>query len=116
MKSFYHQGHEGTQRRINKLRKLVRVPLCPWWLILLLPSRAVYESFDAVFQVSNIEVYEKSEGSSTEFQVGNDLRLMNGSNRVHRFQFDDDQIFHQEIDSVAEIQLNAIVNLSLIHI
>jgi len=70
----------------------------------------VYESFDAVFQVSNIEVYEKSEGSSTEFQVGNDLRLMNGSNRVHRFQFDDDQIFHQEIDSVAEIQLNAIVN------
>jgi len=56
----------------------------------LLPPSAIYETLDAIFQMGNIEVYEKSEGSSTEFQVGNDLRLMNGSNRFHRFQFDDD--------------------------
>ena len=75
-----------------------------------LPSRTVYKSFDAIFQVDNIAVYEKSEGTSTEFQVGDDLRLMNGRNRVHGFQFDDDQIFNQEIDSVTEIQFDAIVD------
>jgi len=71
--------------------------------MLSLPSSAVYKSSDAVFQVGNIEVYEKSEGSSTQFQVGNDLRLMNRCNRVHGLQFDDDQILNQEINSVTEI-------------
>ena len=58
---------KGTKVHEGKPQVLLREPSCPWWLKPSLPSSTVYKSLDAVFQMNNVEVYEKSERSSTQF-------------------------------------------------
>jgi hypothetical protein len=60
--------------------------------------------------VGYVEVYEKSDGTSTEFQVRDDLCLMNGCDCFYGLQFYDDQIVHQQVDAIAEVQFNSVVD------
>jgi len=42
------------------------------------------------------------------FRYDNDLRLVDRRKGIHRFQLDNSQVFHQEIDPARNIQFHAI--------
>ena len=58
----------------------------------------------------NVEVNEQSNFMITEFEVGQNLSEMEGKQFLHCFQFDDDAVFDQEVDSIARVNLNPVVD------
>src|SRR5665213_1772894 len=55
----------------------------------------------------HVEINEQPDLMITEPQIGQDLRHMEGKQLFHCFQFKDDAVFDQKIDSVARVDLDA---------
>jgi hypothetical protein len=51
----------------------------------LFPVCPVDKALDAILQTDNIEVYKQSNGFTTELEIRNDLRMVDGRNRLHGF-------------------------------
>ena len=105
-KGMDHEGHEGSRR------KILRDRTCFSWRIgaRLFPIRSVDEAFDSVFQVDHVEVDEETERSAAEFEVGDDLRLMDRANCVHRLDFYDDEVLNEEVHTISDFELYAVIN------
>ena len=67
-------------------------------------SQAIHQSFYAVLQKYNIEIYEEAQTFSTEFEVRKQLRLMNSCQPIYRLDFDNHQLLHKEIKTIANIE------------
>lgn len=60
--------------------------------------------------MDNVEVYKQSDVFTTELEVRKYLRAVDGGKGIHRLKFDYDVIFDQQINSIASLELNAVVN------
>jgi hypothetical protein len=60
--------------------------------------------------MNHVEVYKQSNRFATELEVRKYLRLVDRSEGIHRLKFDYDQIFDQQINSIASLEFNAVVN------
>jgi hypothetical protein len=88
----YHGGHGGhTEDTDNQ-------PLVP-----------ADPASDALLQVRDVKVDQKTNAFVTQLQVRQELRFVDGKYLLDRLHFDDDGIFDQKIDSVSELERNAIV-------
>src|ERR1700740_3358930 len=94
-----YEGHEAAQRKSISL-EFLREPSRPWWLKIcgakdlpFLPVHAVHKAPNAFPQVNHVEVNQQTERFATEFEVRNDLSLMNRRDCIYRFDFHDDEIF-----------------------
>jgi len=76
----------------------------------LLPPGTIHKAPDAVFQVDNIEVYKQAERFATQLELGKELGLMDGRDRVHRLNFDYNQILDQQINAIPQFELHAAIN------
>ena len=57
-------------------------------------------------QMLNVEVDQEGNTATTQPQVRNDLRGMEGKQLLNRLELDDDAVFDEKIDSVPRIELN----------
>jgi hypothetical protein len=57
----------------------------------------------------NIEVDQQTHRKSTELEICQDLRNMQGQQPFHCFEFDDDAVFDQKVDSISSFDLDAFV-------
>ena len=60
-------------------------------------GQIVNHAADAVFHQNNIPVQNKADIEIGEFQIGQELSLMDGCNLLNCLVFDDDGIFHDHI-------------------
>jgi hypothetical protein len=60
--------------------------------------------------MNNIEVYKQSKRFATEFEVRKELGLMHGRDGVHRLQFNDYQVFYQQVHSPSKVQLHPAIH------
>jgi len=67
-------------------------------------------SADPVPQVLDVEVDEQSDAFPTEFQVREQLRLVNGKNRFDRFDLDDHFVLNDEIDAISKRNGDVVVD------
>ncbi len=76
----------------------------------LLPPTSIHEALDSVFQVDDIEVDEQSERSAAEFEVGDDLSLMNGRDGVHGLDLHNNNILNQKIHAISNFKFHAAID------
>ena len=76
----------------------------------LLPPTSIHEALDSVFQVDDIEIDEQSERSAAEFEVGDDLSLMNGRDAVHGLDLYDNNILDQQVHSISNFEFYAAID------
>jgi hypothetical protein len=69
----------------------------------------VIEAFQTSLQGCCIEVHQQSCGKTTDLQVGDDLRAVDGMKPVHSLDFDDDAAVDEKIDSEAAADALAFV-------
>ena len=81
---FYHEGHEGNEGLKDK-------------------------AFQAVFQDLYIEIDQKALVYFGEFHIREQLGLMNRFQLGHGFEFYDDGIFNEQINSIAAIEMNSFI-------
>jgi len=74
------------------------------------PPGAVYEAFDPILQMYDVEVDQQSDGFAAQFEIRNNLSLMNRRDRIDRLDFDNHEIFDQQIHSIADLQFHAVVD------
>jgi hypothetical protein len=60
--------------------------------------------------VHNIEVYKQSDGFATELKVRKYLGLMYRRDGLDRLDFDHHQVFHQQINAIAQFELYTAIN------
>jgi hypothetical protein len=60
--------------------------------------------------VRDIEVDQQTHGPSAEFEVRQDLREVKGKQFFHCFEFDDDAVFDQKVDSIAGFDPDALIH------
>src|ERR1700687_3997431 len=75
-----------------------------------LPVRAVHKALNSVPRVDNVEVDQQSERSATEFQIRDDLSLMNRRDCVYRLDLHDDEILNHQIHSIPNFQLHTSID------
>ena len=73
-------------------------------------SQAVRQSLYAVLQPCNIEIYEEPQTLSAEFEVREQLSLMNCCQGIHRFDFNDHQILHKQIKTITNVEPDLSIN------
>ncbi len=56
-----------------------------------------------------MEIHEKAGASACEFQVGEELRPVDGEKLFDRFQFDDQISLNQKVDAIAALDTHALV-------
>ena len=66
------------------------------------------ETFD---KQSHVEVHQQTHAVAAGLQIRQDLRLVDGPEFPDRLHFDDDSIFHDQIEAMLADQLAAIANL-----
>lgn len=71
---------------------------------------SVCPSSDAVLESCDVEIHQQADLLATELQIRDELRLEQRNHFLHGFQFDDDCIFNENVDSVAYNQFHLIVN------
>jgi hypothetical protein len=76
----------------------------------LFPVSTVHETFDAVFQVHNIEVYKQAERFATEFKVRKELGFVDGRYRIYGLDFDYHEVFDEEIHAIAQFELDLTID------
>ena len=64
---------------------------------------------DPLTQVCDVEVDEQSDALATQFEVGEQLCFVHRKDGFNRFHFDDHFVFDKQVDSVAELDDDAIV-------
>ena len=57
----------------------------------------------------NIKVDEQSNAFTTEFQIGQQLRLMHRQDRLDGLHLDDDRIFDQDVEPVSHIDSESVI-------
>jgi hypothetical protein len=60
--------------------------------------------------MGHVEVDEQPYLETTEFQIGQYLCKMQREQFLHCFEFENDAVFDDEIDSVSGVQLNAVID------
>lgn len=79
-------------------------------------NRSVGQSCDAVFEAGDIEVQKQADFLAAQFQIRDQLGFMERDHFFHGFQFDDDCIFNENVDPVADIQFHLVVNQRQTHL
>jgi len=64
---------------------------------------------DSLTQVRDVEVNEQSDPLATQFEVGEQLCLVDRKDGLKRFHFDDHLVFDKQVDAIAELDDKAIV-------
>ena len=72
--------------------------------------KSVEHPLDAVAQVRHVEVNQQADFMITELQIRQNLRQVERMQFFHCFQLDDYASFNNEVDSIAGIDLNALMN------
>ena len=67
------------------------------------------ESLDSIFESRVVEVDQKPDLDPSEFHVGQQLSFVNSLDRFDAFEFDDQSILDQNVNSIAAIELNVFV-------
>jgi hypothetical protein len=62
---------------------------------------------DAVFQMRHVEIEHQAVRFSGEFDVRQKLRFVDGKQRLYAFQFDDDRVLDEDVDSESALDRNA---------
>jgi hypothetical protein len=73
-------------------------------------SKIVDHSPDAVLEARNVEIDEKTEVLAAQLQIGKRLGLVKRKELVNRFQLYDDCVLHEQIHSITEIEMDALVD------
>ena len=68
------------------------------------------EALDPVFHQDDIEIQQQPNRLPAQFKLRKELRTMNLSNLLNRFQLNYHQIVHQQIQPVSDIEGNAVIN------
>lgn len=82
----------------------------PFLLILRRVAVWVIEAAQAVLQQYLVEIHQKSGGTAGELQIRNNLRLVNGIQRIDRLQLDDNTAFDQQVNFQAASQTTTLVD------
>ena len=72
-------------------------------------SQAVDQPADAVLQNLDVEVQQVAQFVSPELQIADELRAVNVREALHRLHFHDDQTFDQQIQSIAQLELDPVI-------
>ena len=65
---------------------------------------------DAVFEEADVEVQEQAAGEARELEIGDQLSFVDGSEGINALDLDDHPSFDQEVDAVAAVELDAVVD------
>jgi len=74
-----------------------------------MPIRATHETFDAILEMNNIEVYKETDGFATELQVRKDLGLVDCGDRINGLQFYYHQVFNEKVYAISDLQFYSLV-------
>ncbi len=69
------------------------------------------DSFDAFFHEVGSEVEEETEALVAEFEISEELFVMNFGELLHGFEFEDDFAFHDDVCAKAFIKPQSVVIL-----
>jgi len=64
---------------------------------------------EAVLEPGHVEVDQVSLFDSRQLEVGQQLSLVNGPELLYALEFQDDLVFDKKVQSIATIQVNALV-------
>jgi len=67
------------------------------------------ETLDAAFQQSDIEVDQQPGLQAGQLHVGQQLRLVDTLDLIDALQLDDQHVLHEDVDTVAAVEPNALV-------
>jgi hypothetical protein len=59
---------------------------------------------DSRSEYRDIEVEQEAHGQLRQAQIGQDLRKVNWVDSIHALYFDDQYVFHQQVEAIAAIQ------------
>src|SRR4029453_10638503 len=63
----------------------------------------------AAHQCGDVKVEQQSDSFIPHLQIAQQLRFMNKQHMFNAFEFKDDQIIHNQIDTITAVQVNAFV-------
>ena len=66
-------------------------------------SEAIHDASNAVAQMETVEINNDSELFPAKLKVRDNLRLMNGDERIHGFNLNNDEVFYEQIESITRI-------------
>jgi hypothetical protein len=71
--------------------------------------QAHYLPTDSIYQQFNIEIDEQSDLPAAETKVSQQLRVVNGSQSINGFEFNNDKLVHEDVDAIVEVEENSFV-------
>jgi hypothetical protein len=63
-------------------------------------SEAIYDASNAVAQMETVEINDDSELFPAKLKVRDNLCLMNGGERTHGFDLNNDEVFYEQIEPI----------------
>ena len=94
--------HEDL-RKIDFLCFFLRGPSNPSW------CKLQNEAFYAVFEASDVEVYQQARFDACELHIRQNLRLVYRHQFVHGLELYDERLIDKQVDAIAAVELRALV-------
>src|SRR6185436_661161 len=85
-----HRGHREARRTLSEKKG----------------SRSKYKTMETGPQTVDVEVEQQSYAKAGQLQIGEHLRLMQREYALDGFQLEQDQVFYDDVRSIAKIQLD----------
>jgi len=68
------------------------------------------EAFESLFQQGDVGIHEKPDAQTRQFEVGQDLRVVDRRERVNGLDLDDDRTVDDEVEPVSRVELLALAD------